>query len=47
MGGEHVNMLYLATYESEESKSQFYANLWFYVREGKIVTLRQFNQSIK
>ena len=47
MGGEHVNMLYLATYESDESKSQFYANLWFYVREGKIVTLRQFNQSIK
>ena len=47
IGGEHVNMLYLATYETAESKSQFYADLWFYVVDGKIVTIRQFNQSIK
>ena len=40
-------MLYLATYETAESKNQFYADLWFYVVDGKIVTIRQFNQSIK
>ena len=46
-GGEHVNMMYLATYTSPEEKSQFYANLWFYILEGKIVRVNQYNQSIK
>ncbi len=46
-GGEHVNMLYLATYENSESKSKFYANLWFYVINGKIVRVNQYNQTVK
>ena len=46
-GGEHVNMMYLATYESPETKSQFYANLWLYVLNGKIVRVNQYNQSIE
>jgi len=46
-GGEHVNMVYLATYENLESKSKFYANLWFYVINGKIVRVNQYNQTVK
>ena len=46
-GGEHVNMMYLATYENLESKSKFYANLWFYVINGKIVRVNQYNQTVK
>ena len=45
-GGEHVNMLYLTTYENKEETSQFYANLWFYVINGKIANVNQFNQRI-
>ena len=46
-GGEHVNLMYLTTYESPETKSQFYANLWIYVLDGKIVRVNQYNQSIE
>ena len=45
-GGEHVNMMYLAEYNGKEDSSKFYANLWFYVRNDKIITVNQYNQSI-
>mgnify|MGYP002821590428 CR=1 FL=1 len=34
-GGEHVNMMYLGTYNDGNEESQFNANLWFFVQEGK------------
>ena len=45
-GGEHVNMMYKGEYTEGEEKSEFYANLWFYVVDGKIVTINQYNQTI-
>lgn len=46
-GGEHVNMMYLGTFEDSESKTQFYANLWFYVIDNKIVRVNQYNQTVQ
>ncbi len=40
-------MMYLATYENLELKSKFYANLWFYVINGKIVRVNQYNKTVK
>ena len=45
-GGEHVNMMYLGTYTEGEEESQFNANLWFFVEDGKIITVNQYNQAI-
>ena len=45
-GGEHVNMMYLGTYTEGEEESQFNANLWFFVQDGKIITVNQYNQAI-
>jgi hypothetical protein len=45
-GGEHVNMMYLGTYTEGEEKSQFNANLWFFVQDGKIISVNQYNQAI-
>ena len=45
-GGEHVNMMYLGTYIEGEEESQFNANLWFFVQDGKIITVNQYNQAI-
>lgn len=46
IGGEHVNMMYRASYQDEENASQFYANLWLYIIDGKIINVRQYNQSV-
>ena len=46
IGGEHVNMMYKGQYIEGEQKSEFYASLWFYVVDGKIVTISQYNQAI-
>ena len=46
-GGEHVNMMYKGEYTEGEQKSAFYANLWFYVVDGKIVSINQYNQAIQ
>ena len=46
-GGEHVNMMYLGTYNDGNEESQFNANLWFFVQEGKIISLNQYNQDIQ
>jgi hypothetical protein len=46
-GGEHVNMMYKGTYIDGEEKSQFNANLWFFVQEGKIISVNQYNQDIQ
>lgn len=46
-GGEHVNMMYLGTYNDGETESQFNANLWFFVQDGKIITVNQYNQEIQ
>jgi hypothetical protein len=45
-GGEHVNMMYKGEYIDDDEKSQFYANLWFYVVDGKIVMVNQYNQNV-
>ena len=46
-GGEHVNMMYLGTYNDGNEESQFNANLWFFVQEGKIISVNQYNQDIQ
>ena len=45
-GGEHVHMSYLGEYNDAESTNTFYANLWFYIIDGKIITVDQYNQDI-
>lgn len=45
-GGEHVNAMYKGMYKDSTETVQYYANLWFYVRDNKIITVNQFNQSI-
>ena len=38
--------MYLGTYTEGEEESQFNANLWFFVQDGKIITVNQYNQAI-
>jgi len=45
-GGEHVNAMYMGKYEDSEELDTFYANLWFYIIDGKIITVNQYNQDI-
>ena len=45
-GGEHVNAMFMGKYEDSEVINTFYANLWFYIIDGKIITLNQYNQDI-
>lgn len=45
-GGEHVNAMYKGMYKDSTETIQYYANLWFYVRDEKIITVNQFNQTI-
>ena len=45
-GGEHVNAMYMGKYEDIEGVNTFYANLWFYIIDGKIITVNQYNQDI-
>ena len=40
-------MMYLGTYNDGEAESQFNANLWFFVQDGKIITVNQYNQEIQ
>jgi hypothetical protein len=39
--------MYKGTYIDGEEKSQFNANLWFFVQEGKIISVNQYNQDIQ
>lgn len=45
-GGEHVNAMYMGKYEDSEGVNTFYANLWFYIIDGKIITVNQYNQDV-
>ena len=45
-GGEHVNADYVVTYDDGENKTSFNSILKFYVVDGKIVWVNQFNQSV-
>ena len=45
-GGEHVYADYIMNYDDGEQKGGVNAELRFYIIDGKIVTLNQFNQSI-
>jgi len=45
-GGEHVYTDYLMTYDDGNEKGGVNAALRFYVIEGRIVTINQFNQGI-
>ena len=45
-GGEHVCASYLAKYQGEEETNTFNANLWFYIIDGKIITVNQYKQDI-
>ena len=38
--------MYKCKYEYSEVINTFYANLWFYIIDGKIITLNQYNQDI-
>ena len=45
-GGEHVYTDYLMNYDDGENKAGVNAELRFYIIDGKIVTVNQFNQGI-
>ncbi|MGC6422001.1 MAG: hypothetical protein ACON47_04710 [Flavobacteriaceae bacterium] len=45
-GGEIVDALYLASYTAKDEAYQFYASLKMYIRDGKIITVNQYNQSV-
>ena len=45
-GGEHVCASYLAKYQDKEQTNSFNADLWFYIIDGKIITVNQYNQDI-
>ena len=45
-GGEHVSADYVVTYDDGENKSSFNSILRFYIVDGKIVWVNQFNQSV-
>jgi len=45
-GGEHVSASYLAKYQDKEQTNSFNADLWFYIIDGKIITVNQYNQDI-
>ena len=45
-GGEHVHADYVMNYDDGENKAGVNTVLRFYIIEGKIVTVNQFNQSI-
>ena len=45
-GGEHVYASYLAKYQDKEQTNSFNADLWFYIIDGKIITVNQYNQDI-
>ena len=36
----------MGKYEDSEGVNTFYANLWFYIIDGKIITVNQYNQDI-
>ena len=38
--------MYKWMYKDSTETLKYYANLWFYVRDNKIITVNQFNQSI-
>ena len=46
IGGEYVNALYNVSYEDGENDGKFNANVWFFVQDGKIINLNQYNQSV-
>ena len=45
-GGEHVHAAFKGSYNDSETVETFYANLWFYIIDGKIITVNQYNQDI-
>lgn len=45
-GGEHVSADYVVTYDDGENKRSFNSILRFYIVDGKIVWVNQFNQSV-
>ena len=45
-GGEHVYADYIMNYDDGEQKAGVNAELRFYIIDGKIVTVNQFNQAI-
>ena len=45
-GGEHVHADYVMNYDDGENKAGVNTVLRFYIIDGKIVTVNQFNQSI-
>ena len=46
IGGEHVYADYIMNYDDGEQKGGVNAELRFYIIDGKIVTVNQFNQAI-